>query len=84
MTEIKHSFRYLKSLNQLNLNFKKIKHILKIKIIKILNASKWKKKNSYSHCSSNEMQLIYNEEIHILHIFPLLPPSGQDIPFVWC
>ena len=30
------------------------------------------------------MQLINNEKIDILHILPLLPSSGQNIPFVSC
>ena len=29
---------------------------------------------------SNEVELVHNEEVDVLHILPLLPPPGEDVP----
>ncbi len=29
------------------------------------------------------MNLIYNEETNVLHVLPLFPAAGQDVPLVW-
>ena len=33
---------------------------------------------------SNEVQLVYDEEVHILDILALLPPAGEHVPVLWC
>ncbi len=40
-------------------------------------------KNTYSIVTSNEMNLIYNEETNVLHVLPLFPAAWQDVPLVW-
>lgn len=38
--------------------------------------------SSYSVFSSDEVGLIYNEQADVLHVLPLLPATGQNVPFV--
>lgn len=40
------------------------------------------KRISYTHpiLSTNEMKLIYNKEVDILHILSLLPPPREHVP----
>ena len=40
-------------------------------------------KPTYSYFPSNQMQLIHNKEVHILHVFPLFPSARQHIPLFW-
>lgn len=41
------------------------------------------KTNTYSVVTSNEMNLIYYEEANVLHILPLFPATGKNVPLVW-
>ena len=34
--------------------------------------------------SSNEVQLVYDEEAHILDVLALLPPPGEHVPVLRC
>ena len=34
--------------------------------------------------STNQMQLVHNKQVYILHILPLLPPPGEDVPVLRC
>ncbi len=36
--------------------------------------------HTYSILSSNEVQLVRNEQVDILHVLTLLPPPRKDVP----